>query len=164
MIEILLDGWNETRALTYDLIKEIPLEKLNEKIDRPGLNSLAKQIYELALVQKAYIKVLDGKPLDFSDVEKITFGSDDYAIKSKEELVKLLEEEDVHFHDIINRANDWDKEIKIFGKMVPTYAVLELMTKHETLHHGQLIIFCYTLGIKFPASWVDTWALPQKWA
>jgi len=162
LVSSLLDAWYETRLLTYDLINKTPLEKLNEKIERPGLDTLAKQIYELSLVQKAYVDVLEGKSLDFSGVEGITLGRQDYIAESKYGLSKLLDKVEVQFKAVVDKIESWSKEVILFEESLPLYSVLDLMIRHETLHHGQFIIFCYTLGIKFPDSWVNTWALPQK--
>ncbi len=151
----LLDIWHETRALTYDLIKETPLEKLNEKVDRPGLNTIAKHIYELALVQRDYADVLLGKHADFSNVEGITFRNEEYVARDKQELVKMLEEADAFFGKVTNSLEDWGKEVSVFGRKMPGYAVIDIATSHETMHQGQFVMICYSLGIKFPKSWVD---------
>ena len=164
VVKTLLDVWKETRSLTYDLIKDTLTDaKLNEKVDRPGLNTLAKQIYELALVQNAYSDVIGGKQLDFSNVEDMTVGNKEYFAKNKQELVNILKNADSHFTKIIQNMDDWNKKITLFEEKVPYYMILELMIRHETFHHGQLVLFYYLLNIKFPSSWVDSWALPQKY-
>lgn len=158
----LIKSWNETRALTHDLINEGPVDKFNEKISRPGLDTIAKQILELSSVQMAYVNVLHGEPLNFSEVEGITFGKQDYIAKSRQELSELLDGAEKQFRAVLRKRKNWRENVRLFGEDVPSYYVIDLMTRHETLHQGQLIIFCYILGIKFPDSWVDTWALPQK--
>lgn len=162
MEKVLLKGWEETRKLTYDFIDGVNLEVLNEKLPRPGLDTFAKQIYEMALVQKAYTKVLHGYPLDFSKVEGITFGKENYVAKSNEDLVNLLKDADKFFYDTVSDVSDWHSEVDIFGEKFPKYAVLELLTRHETLHHGQFVAFGYLLRIKMPESWITAWALPTN--
>ena len=160
--EVLTKAWKETRNLTYDFIEEVSLEILNTKLPRPGLDTFAKHIYEMALVQKAYIKVLKGYPLDFSEVEKITFGEEDYVAESKEKLIKLLSDADDYFYKTIQNIGEWDSEVKLFGEDMPKYEILELIIRHETLHHGQFIAFTYLLKIELPKSWIIAWALPSN--
>jgi len=160
--EVLIKGWKETRKLTYDFIEEVSLENLNRKLPRPGLDTFAKQIYEMALVQKDYAKVLQGCALDFSDVAGITFGKEEYVAKNKEELIDLLKEGDKFFYDNIVNITDWRSEVDVFGDKIPKYAILELLTRHETLHHGQFIAFAYLLKIELPKSWITAWALPPN--
>lgn len=158
--EVLVKGLKETRKLTYNFIEEVSLENLNRKLPRPGLDTFAKHIYEMALVQKAYTKVLKGKPLDFSEVEKITFGEEDYTAESKGKLVELLNDVDNFFRETIQNITDWNSEVELFGENIPKYGILELIIRHETLHHGQFIAFAYLLKIELPKSWVTAWALP----
>jgi uncharacterized damage-inducible protein DinB len=71
-----------------------------------------------------------------------------------------LEEADKEFYEATKELKNWDREVMIFGNSLPRYAIIELMIRHETLHHGQFIAFAYVLGINLPQSWVDAWALP----
>jgi len=160
VVNTLVKVWKETRQLTYDFVNEMPLEILNKGLPRPGLNTLAKHILEMSLVQNAYTKVLEEEPLDFSEVEGITFGKEDYIASGKNELIKFLEDADENFYRVIKRVKNWNERIEIFEETIPKYSVLELLIRHETIHHGQFVAFGYILNVKFPKSWIDAWALP----
>ncbi|GAI17795.1 unnamed protein product [marine sediment metagenome] len=152
IIEILEFGWKETRQLTYDFIDLVSLEILNRRLDRPGLNTFAKQIYEMAMVQKAFIEVINEQPLDFSNVKKITFQEVDYIIKNKKELIELLKESDNYYYKTINKTEDWETLVEMFGAKMPKWSILETIIRHETIHHGQFAAYMYSFGIKFPES------------
>ena len=162
VVSTLIKAWKETRQLTYDFVNEMPLEILNKKLPRPGLNTLAKHILEMSLVQKAYTRALEGESLDFSEVEGITFGEEDYTAGSKNELIKYLEDADNYFCKVVEKVKNWDDKIEMFGEIVPKYSVLEILIRHETLHHGQFVAFGYLLKVKFPESWIEAWALPTE--
>ena len=158
--EALFYVWQETRRLTYDFVNTIPYDILIQKLPRPGLDTFAKHLREMALVQEAYIDVLEGKSLDFSKVEGITFGKEDYVPASKDEIINLLKNADNRFLEVFRKVRNWNEEVEIFGTKLPKYIILELMIRHETFHQGQFVIFCYILKVKPPQSWIEEWALP----
>lgn len=161
IIEVLDFGWRETRQLTLDFLEAVTVEQLNQKLSRPGLNTFAKQIWEMAMVERAFLEVIDGKPLSFEAVEEATFGDIDYVVEDKGELKKLLESTDSIYERIITSDCDWAENVTMFGATTPKWSVLEVIIRHETLHHGQFAAFMYTMNIHFPESWVDAWAFPQ---
>jgi len=158
-VNYLLAEWGVTRKLTLDFIRNTPLEKLNASLPRPGLNTIHKHLVEMAQVQRAYTGVLRGKRLDFS---RVTDGEDLKPADDRNKIVTLIKEEDHFFQKSAEKIKDWNKQTKIFGGSYPLYSIVEIMIRHETLHHGQFIVFAYLLGIKFPDSWIKQWALPQN--
>jgi len=162
ILEVLLKGWRETRQLTIDWIDSLSVEELNQVLPRPGLNSYAKHIYEMGEVQEIYTAVLIGKEPDMTKVTSLTFESGKLVAEKKDELKKFLNECDRNFYETLNKVKDWQEKVSVFGVDVPKFGVIELLIRHETLHHGQFIAFGYILGIQFPQSWIDTWALPAK--
>jgi len=158
----LLNGWKETRQLTLGWIDTLSLEQLNQELPRPGLNSFAKHIYEMGEVQKIYANALIGEKPDMEKVTNLTFKSEGAVVSTKEELKKFLVECDERFFEAIEKVKDWQQKILVFGIEVPKWDVVELLIRHETLHHGQFIAFGYILNIQFPQSWIDAWALPVK--
>lgn len=161
VVEVLAFGWRETRQLTMDFLECVTIEQLNERLNRPGLNSFAKQVWEMAMVQRAFLEVMEGKPLRFDAVEEATFGEVEYIIKEKDELISLLSTTDELFERIISNTEDWSEDVSMFGATMPKWSVLETIIRHETLHHGQFAAYMYTMNIPFPKSWVDAWAFPQ---
>ncbi len=73
-----------------------------------------------------------------------------------------LEAVNNQFFKVVESITDWDREVPLFGKKLPKYAIIEIMIRHETLHHGQFIAFGYLLGVSFPQSWIEAWALPNN--
>lgn len=161
-ISILLEGWKTTRQLTLDWIDVLSLEQLNQELPRPGLNSFAKHIYEMGEVQKIYSNVLIEEQPNMEEVIKLTFKSEKLTVTTKEELKKFLAECDETFLEAVEKVSNWQQKVSVFGIEVPKWDVIELLIRHETLHHGQFIAFGYILGVQFPQSWIDTWALPVK--
>jgi len=160
VVETLFYAWQETRQLTYDFVNAIPYDILIRKLPRPGLDTFAKHLKEMALVQEVYVDVLEGKPLDFSVVEGITFGKEDYVPTNKEEVINLLRNADKRFFETLKKIKNWNEKVEVFGTKLPKYAIVELMIRHETFHQGQFVAFCYILNVKPPQSWIDAWALP----
>jgi len=162
MLEVLLKGWRETRQLTLDWIEALSVEQLNQELPRPGLNSYTKHIYEMGEVQRIYTAVLVGEKPDMEKVTSLTFESEKMVTKTKDELKQFLNECDRKFYEVVNKVKDWQEKVSVFGVDVSKFGVIELLIRHETLHHGQFIAFGYILGIQFPQSWIDAWALPAK--
>lgn len=159
-LSILLNAWKETRQLTLDWIDALSLERLNQKLPRSGLNSYTKHLYEMGEVQKIYSDVLVGENPDMERVTNLTFGPENVTAKTKDELKQFLTECDKNFYKAVEKVKDWREKVSVFGVDVPKFGVIELLIRHETLHHGQFIAFGYILGIQFPQRWIDAWALP----
>jgi len=159
-VEILQKSWRETRQLTLDWVAKLTLEQLNQKLPRPGLTSFAKHIYEMGEVQKVYTATLKEEEPDLGRVTTLTFESQEITVGTKGELINFLHACDGEFYETLKNVNDWRKEVLIFGEKKPKIALLELLIRHESLHHGQFIAFGYMKGIEFPQSWIDAWALP----
>ncbi len=162
ILETLLKGWRETRQLTLDWIDALPLKQLNQELPRPGLNSFTKHIYEMGEVQKIYTTVLRGEEPSMEKVTGLTFESEGVIAKTKEELKQFLTACDESFDEVVSKVKNWEEKVSVFGVEVPKFGVVELLIRHETLHHGQFIAFGYILGVQFPQSWIDAWALPTK--
>jgi len=162
VVETLLNGWRETRQLTLDWIGALSLEQLNQELPRPGLNSFTKHIYEMGEVQKIYAAVLKGEKPDMEKVTGLTFESEKISATTKEELKQFLAASDKSFDEAVSKVKNWEEKVSVFGVEVPKFGIVELLIRHETLHHGQFIAFGYLLGVQFPQSWIDAWALPVK--
>lgn len=164
VVGILQKGWRETRQLTLDWIDKLALDQLNQELPRPGLNSFAKHIYEMGEVQKIYTAALREEEPNLERVMGLTFEAQEITAMTKEELINFLNACDEEFYETLKNINNWGKEVLIFGESFgekrPKVALLELLIRHESLHHGQFIAFGYMTGIEFPQSWIDAWALP----
>lgn len=157
IVKTLLLGWRETRLLTIDWINFHSIKTLRKKLPRVGLDTFVKHLIEMSEVQKSYVDILYGEKLKFSEVGKSSLNLD---IITKSQLIRELKFEDKRLYKAINNIKNWNRPIKLFNKNYPLYYVIELLIRHETLHHGQFIAFCYSMNLNFPKSWKDAWALP----
>ncbi len=129
-VKLLLKNWWETRKLTLDWLSSSSIKSLNKKLPRIGLDTFAKQILEMADVEKAYSNSLNGKALDFSDV---TDGMDIENNVSKSKLLKKLTDADRIFEKAVIKVVNWDELIQIFDQKLPKYSVLELYPTNSSL-------------------------------
>lgn len=106
--------------------------------------------------------VLKGEKPDMGKVTGLTFESEKIIATAKEELKQFLIACDKSFREAVSKVKNWEEKVSVFGTEVPKFGVVELLIRHETLHHGQFIAFGYLLGVQFPQSWIDAWALPIK--
>ena len=151
----LISNWKRTRRLTYDLAKSVPVSILNKKVGRPIYDTIGKQIYEMALMQRDYTNALEGEEPDFSLALPRNF-----SVGSRAELSNALNDADAHFYEVINGIGDWyEEKYDILGNAFSAYNIVNMMIEHETYHQGQFAALGYMLNIKFPASWTREWSL-----
>lgn len=162
IVNLLLDAWKETRQFTVDWVKELPLSQMNAELPRPGLNSFTKHIYEMGEVQKIYTAVLRGEEANLEKATNLTFESENIVANTKDELLDFLNKCNKEFYNAVKAVEGWETTVPIFGEEKPKLALLELLTRHEAIHHGQFIAFGYVMGVKFPQSWIEAWALPSE--
>ena len=111
-IEELCNTFFENRKITYSLIEQLTEDQLVEKMKRPGLDSISKQIQEMADVQIAFVKAITSGAIDFSTVSDIF----DYtSINSKEKLVECLKSAD-QFTEIVFQSGQFKESIEWYGK------------------------------------------------
>ena len=157
VVKTLISGWRETRSLTIDWINFYSIKKLQQKLPRVGLNTFVKHLIEMLEVQKSYVNVSYGEKLNFLEIGK---SLPNPSVMTKKFLIEKLKFEDDRLYKTINNIKDWNKPVELFNKKYPLYYVIELLIRHETLHHGQFIAFGYSMKLKFPKYWKIVWALP----
>ena len=156
-IEELRNTFFENRKLTYSLIDHLTEDQLVEKIKRPGLDSVSKQIQEMADVQIAFVKSIASGEIDFSTVTGIF----DYtSINSKEKLVECLKSAD-KFTEIVFQSGQFKESIDWHGKQINICSHLNSLICHEVFHQGQIVMALYWMDIEMPETWCHTWALPS---
>ena len=60
--------------------------------------------------------------------------------------------------DQVLRTTDDDIEIDWSGEPIPIVEHLQRLVAHETLHHGQWVVYVQLMGGSFPPSWA-AWGL-----
>ncbi|MCL5786812.1 MAG: DinB family protein [Candidatus Marsarchaeota archaeon] len=145
----IIEHWKYTRKLTYDLVKVVPVDILNKHLDRPIYDSMAKQIYELALMQRHFADILDNKKADFSKMAPKNF-----KVRENSELIGALKISDEYFFKVISVITDWGSQVyEAMGRKRSAYGVVQMLIEHETHHQGQFAAISYMTGIKLPKSW-----------
>jgi uncharacterized damage-inducible protein DinB len=158
----LIAAWQEAARLTRDFFAHCLYEQLTSPLPRPGLNTLAKHAREMALVRREYASLLGGAPTDFGSVVAITIGDEDYKPTSVADVLRELDESQSSVDQAISAVDDWLVKVPFMATELPQEAILELVSRHESLHQGQMVAYGYLLGTGFPPSWFEAWALPTE--
>ena len=155
IVEI-LESFAANRKLTTDLLDSVTSEDLHCKFPRPGLDTIAKHIREMAAVQSAFVQAAKEGTMDFSAVPDVDAFEDADAAILKAELdqadasMNLEALSDSSCPDVI-----WD------GEPISLEKHLVSLVAHEVFHQGMITMMLYYFGVKLPDTWVDSWALPQ---
>jgi uncharacterized damage-inducible protein DinB len=143
----LLEDWQEMRQLTIDLLDELPEEKLLFTVGK-NMGTIGKQYRHIGDVQICYKEAIKNKKIDFSKYRR------DYSLESSKEKLKLFLLE-INREMIELFENNQYVKIDWFGEEWNLKQHLKALIEHEILHHGELVVYIRTLGIKFPKSWSE---------
>ncbi len=144
-------AWSFTRGLTRDLLDEMSDSDLLF-LPGPQLGAFWKQFRHVGRVQECYIDALSTGKIDFSPEGK----SYDQG-PSKKWLIEYLNRLDKTLFELIE-ALDWEAEMDWFGEDVRIFEHMMRMVTHETLHHGQWVVYMRLMNKAFPDSWM-VWGL-----
>lgn len=147
----LLENWQAMRKLTLDLLDELPEENLSFTVGK-NMGTIGKQYRHIGDVQICYNEAIKNKKIDFNKYKR------DYSLEnSKEKLKSFLLEINQEMIGLFE--NNQDVKIDWFGEEWNLKQHLKALIEHEILHHGELVVYIRTLGIKFPKSWSELWGL-----
>lgn len=149
--------WRFVRGLTMEILAELDEADL-EYAGLPSMGPFWKQFRHMARVQQDYIDAIETSKIAFTTDGKTYSGGGD-AIH----LATYLEEQDRRLERIEAKvletaypagefAVDW------FGRKESLHVHMLRLVAHETLHHGQIIVFMRALRKEFPPGW-DAWGL-----
>lgn len=144
-------AWTFSRSLTLDLLEEMTESDLLF-LPGPQLGAFWKQFRHVGRVQECYIDALSTGKIDFSPEGK----SYDQG-PSKEWLQAYLKRLDDSLFALLDDI-DWEAEMDWFGEKVKIFEHLMRLVTHETLHHGQWIVYMRLMNKPFPDSWI-VWGL-----
>lgn len=153
--------WHETRRLTTDLLESLDGHQLHEKLPRPGLNTFAVHFMELGDVEDAYANAMRTSELDFSHVRNSEENSSEKSL-TKKDVLEHLNRADGNLLSVIERWAQVPDEVSFGEAKVDKNEFFNLLRIHETFHQGQMLMFCYLLGVRVPKSWLDAWAVPAQ--
>lgn len=121
--------------LTLDLAKQTNSKNLKSKLPNLKSNKIGEQFWCIIGARESYLNAIkNGEWKGFSCSVNDSF--------SPEEIIAKLSQTQQNFESLLQ------KELS----ETQTNFVLDILT-HEVQHHGQLIRYCYALGIDFPKSW-----------
>jgi uncharacterized damage-inducible protein DinB len=138
--------WKFTRGLTLELLDSLTDAELGET-PGPGVGPFWKQFRHVGRLQECYMEALNTKKIKF-----------DYSNKryrsgcSKNALKAYLRALDRELVQAIERV-DWNATIEWEGGRVAVFQHLMRMLAHETLHHGQWILYARLLEKSLPSGW-----------
>ena len=140
------DEWLWARGLTVDLLRTASSDDLSYCLDE-RLGPLWKQFRHIARVQENYLQALESG--------RVAFTTDGCSYAGGNSKATLLD----YYSELADRQKkllstvDAGLTIDWFGDSRSLSAHLLSLLTHETLHHGQLILYWKMLGNYFPESW-----------
>lgn len=146
-----IKSWSFTRSLSLDLLRSLDETQLSWSPGE-GAGTLARQFRHVGRVQENYMAALDSGFIQFSSANAGYAGGND-----AETLCRYLEGLDNRLRARLETM-DGGTVIDWFGEPVSLWDHLSRLDSHETLHHGQWIVYCRLLGKSFPPSW-SVWGL-----
>lgn len=158
LMELAWNSWVETREETLIFIESLSVEDMVRKLPRPGLDSFGYHFQELGVIQDAFTTALKTGEMDYS---KMGFEEDPYLYSDHDRLKKFLIEIDNEFKKTIGNVDNPVDTIN-WGLPRNPSAIEHVfwLMQHETLHHGQLMAFCYIMGVNIPEELNQHWNMP----
>lgn len=153
----ILEEWSYVRKLSTDYLKHLEPEQL---LLSPAKNMgpMWKQFRHIARVQENYTDALRTGAISFSTVASDSCGFIDYrGGASSSELLEYLSSCDEAMKKALAQFDE-SQTIDWFGEKVGLDLHLIRLVSHETLHHGQWIMFGKSLDVAFPSSW-EAWGV-----
>jgi len=150
-LKALLADWKETRSIILGFLDELSDTDLDKKLPRKVLNTIRLQAYELTLFQRDVVGSLATKVLVYEE-EYL------YENLSKQALVERMAELDAKLERSLELM-DGTEIIEYYGEQRNVHQIISMMIGHESMHIGQIIAFCYAIGIEIPESISEPMAL-----
>lgn len=152
--QALLSEWEFVRRCSREFIGHLSDAELDRKLPRKGLDTFRKHFQEMSGVQQDYIAAIKSGKVSF------TGGPDDHLSGdwTKEQLLAAMDAADASLAKVLADAGEEDT-IDWFGEKRMLASHLAALISHEMLHIGQIVAFCYALGIDIPEFVREQWAL-----
>jgi len=150
-INALLAEWNETRRTTLAFLNELSDADLDKKLPRKKLNTIRLQAYELVLFQRDVVNSLGTSALVYEE-EYV------YVNLPTSEIIERMNELDTRFEKMLETLTGTEI-MDYYGEERNVHQIISMMIGHECMHIGQIIAFCYAVGIEIPECIVEAMAL-----
>ena len=145
-LDLFKSEWKFTRGLTLELLDSLTDAELSQT-PSPELGPFWKQFRHVGCLQECYMEALNTKKIKFDYRNKrYRGGCSKSALKA---YLRALDRELVQAFEGIdsNATIGWE------GEMVSVFQHLMRMLAHETLHHGQWIVYACLMGKQLPPGW-----------
>ncbi|HEX6949641.1 MAG TPA: DinB family protein [Nitrospira sp.] len=144
------------RQLTFDALNGLEESELSRSWPRPGLDTFAKHLAEMAAVEGVFVEALTSGRVDFSSVPDVF----EFENVSKDTLRSALKEADTRLENAVNGSTakgvSWGE-----GELLTIEQHFASIIAHEVFHQGMMAMAFYFLRLPLPESWVVNWAMPQ---
>jgi len=150
-LKALFADWKGTRSITLAFLSELRDADLDKMLPRKKLNTIRLQMYELTLFQRDVVGSLGTDKLAYEE-EYI------YENLSTQDIIKRMNELDSQFEKALESLSGTEI-MDYYGEQQNVHQIIAMMTGHEQMHIGQIIAFCYAVGIEVPVSIVEQMAL-----
>ena len=149
-IHALWEEWKYTRSMTKSFLTNVCKEDLCRKLPRQTLNTILLQFNELCEIQKDYVEAIVTKKIAFAERNEPPFGA--------AELLREMEKTDGRLKELLQSLTG-EEQIDWFGEAYNIHRHLCAMIGHEMMHIGQVVAFCYAVGIAIPTDIIEKMSL-----
>ncbi|MGD9680002.1 MAG: DinB family protein [Candidatus Obscuribacterales bacterium] len=148
--------WRFVRGLTMELLADLSEADL-EYAELPSMGPFWKQFRHMARVQEDYIDAIETSKIAFTTDGKSYSGGADVSLlagylKAQDRRLELIEAKVAETGSPDEFVVDW------FGQEESLHVHLLRLVAHETLHHGQIIVYMKARQKDFPPGW-EAWGL-----
>ena len=144
------EAWSFARGLTLDLIDTMDGEDLLFT-PGPSLGPFWKQFRHVGRVQENYLGALETGRIRFDWTDTYRDGP------SRDALAAYLRSVDERLWRVLASVDE-DLDVDWDGERISIDVHLQRLIAHETLHHGQWVVYIRLTGGSFPPSW-SAWGL-----
>jgi uncharacterized damage-inducible protein DinB len=145
-LDLFKSEWNFSRRLTLELLDSLTDAELGET-PSPNVGAYWKQFRHIGRLQECYQEALNTKKIRFDYGNKRYRGG-----CSKSALRAYLRALDRELLQAIDRV-DWKATIDWHGEAVSVFQHLMRMVGHESLHHGQWVLYARLTRKNLPPGW-----------
>ncbi len=149
-IEALKNEWEYVRGITLCFLEKLSDVDLHKKFPRNELNTILLQCNELYDIQQNYLEAIRTHSMEFV--------KHNLYIDSAEELVQKMKKLDIELKKQLESLVG-EECISWFGEKKDIHEHLCAMIDHEMMHVGQIVAFCYAVGIVIPEQVVKDMSL-----
>jgi len=150
-LQALLADWKETRSTTFSFLNELSDADLDKKLPRKELNTIRLQAYELTLFQRDVVGTLGTDVFAFEEEYH-------YVNMPTQDIIKRMTELDAQLEKALELLKG-NETMEYYGQQKNVHQIISMMIGHENMHIGQIIAFCYAVGIEIPKSITEPMAL-----